>query len=63
MERLANASTRDGCMVPSTAIKKDLVVSLRWSLLKENEILSFVVTVPFLCPSSCQGLLGVSAYS
>ena len=35
MENLANASSRDGRMAPSTTSKK--VLSLRWSRLKENE--------------------------
>ena len=42
------------------------VLSLRWSLLKENRIPPFVRMVLFLCaciiPYFCQRLLGVSAY-
>ena len=34
---------------PPLQVRKTLVLLLRWSLPKENEILYFVGTVPFLC--------------
>ena len=54
----------DAWCLPPVA-RKNYVLSLRWSLLKENRLLSFAERVPSLCmrrPFSWQGLMGVSAF-
>ena len=48
MERLANASSRDGRMASSTTSKKDLGVVTQL-VTAERERDSFVGAVPFLC--------------
>ena len=60
MERLANASSEDGYMVPSITSKKDLgVVTPLVTAFREQDFF-FVGTVPFLC--ACVAPLSVRGF-
>ena len=66
MERLANASSRDGRIAPSNTSKKDLSVVTPLGTAERARDSFFCRDGSFsLCmchPSSCQGLLGISEY-